>query len=103
MADDNEQGRPTENHQRRTKKHEQRLGDTGPSLCRPETGEAEMKVMSAAFLLVCVPLAVARSDEAYPKEKLAEFVVEKLDVTSIPPAIRPKQEKGKKRSAITDM
>ncbi len=62
-----------------------------------------MRVMSTAFLLVCVPLAVARSDEAYPKEKLAEFVVEKLDVTSIPPAIRPKQEKEKKRSAITDM
>jgi len=96
MADDNEQERPTENHQRRTEKHEQRLGDTGPSLCQPETGEAEMRVMSTAFLLVCVPLAVARSDEAYPKEKLAEFVVEKLDVTSIPPAIRPKQEKGKK-------
>jgi len=55
-----------------------------------------MKVMSGLFLLVCMPLAVAKSDEAYPKEKIAEFVVEKLDVTSIPPAIRPKQEKGKK-------
>ena len=55
-----------------------------------------MKVMSGVFLLVCVPLAVAKSDEAYPKEKVAEFVVEKLDVTSIPSAIRPKREKGKK-------
>jgi hypothetical protein len=55
-----------------------------------------MKVMSGVFLLVCMPLAVAKSDEAYPKEKVAEFVVEKLDVTSIPSAIRPKREKGKK-------
>ena len=32
----------------------------------------------------------------YPKEKMAEFVVEKLDVTTLPSAIRPKREKGKK-------
>ena len=55
-----------------------------------------MKVMSGALLLICMPLAVAKSDAAYPKEKIAEFVVEKLDVTSIPPAIAPKREKGKK-------
>ena len=55
-----------------------------------------MKVMSGVFLLVCTPLGVARSDKAYPKEKVTEFVVEKLDVTSIPPTIRPKREKGKK-------
>ena len=55
-----------------------------------------MKVMSGVFLLVCMPLGVAKSDNAYPKEKVAEFVVEKLDVTSIPSAIRPKREKGKK-------
>ena len=56
----------------------------------------KMKVMSGVFLLVCMPLAVAKNDKAYPKEKIAEFVVEKLDVTSIPSAIRPKREKGKK-------
>jgi hypothetical protein len=55
-----------------------------------------MKVMSGVFLLVCMPLGVAKSDKAYPKERVAEFVVEKLDVTSIPSAIRPKREKGKK-------
>jgi hypothetical protein len=54
-----------------------------------------MKVMSGVFLLVCMPLAVAKNDKAYPKEKIAEFVVEKLDVMSIPSAIRPKREKGK--------
>jgi hypothetical protein len=43
-----------------------------------------------------MPLAVAKSEKAYPKEKVAEFVVQKLDVTSMPFAIRPKREKGKK-------
>jgi len=55
-----------------------------------------MKLVSGVFLLVCMPLAVAQNDKAYPREKVAEFVVEKLDVTSIPSAIRPKREKGKK-------
>jgi len=55
-----------------------------------------MKVMSGVFLLMCMPLAAAKSDKAYPKEKVAEFVVGKLDVTSIPSAIGPKQVKGKK-------
>jgi len=55
-----------------------------------------MKVVSGVFLLVCMPLAVAKSDNAYPKEKVGEFVVAKLDVTTIPSAIRPKREKGKK-------
>jgi hypothetical protein len=62
-----------------------------------------MKVTSGVFLLVCTPLAMAKSDKAYPKEKVAEFVVEKLDVTSTPAAIRPKREKGEKGSAIMDM
>src|ERR1700686_2919264 len=55
-----------------------------------------MKLMSGIFLLMCLPLAVAKSNEAYPKEKIAEFVLEKLDVTSIPSPIGPKREKGKK-------
>ncbi len=55
-----------------------------------------MKVMSGVFLLMCMPLAAAKSGNAYPKEKVAEFVVDKLDVTSIPSAIRPKREKGEK-------
>ena len=55
-----------------------------------------MKVVSGLCLLVCMPLAAAKSDNAYPKEKLAEFVVDKLDLTSMPSAIQPKREKGKK-------
>src|ERR1700739_3305351 len=58
-----------------------------------------MKITSGVFLLVCASLAVAKSRDEYPKEKLAEFVVEKLDVTSIPSALRPKREKGKKTFA----
>src|SRR5258706_10895132 len=70
----------------------------GESIClyRPEARGAKMKAISGVFLLVCMPLGMAKSDNAYPKEKVAEFVVEKLDVTSIPSAIRPKREKGKK-------
>src|ERR1700732_2727455 len=55
-----------------------------------------MKVMFGVFLLVCLPPAVASNDRAYPKEKVAECVVAKLDVTSIPSAIQPKRKKGKK-------
>jgi len=29
-----------------------------------------MKTVSGVFLLVCMPLAVAKSDNAYPKEKV---------------------------------
>jgi hypothetical protein len=43
-----------------------------------------------------MPVAVANTDTAYPKEKVAEFVVEKMDVTSITSTILPKREKGKK-------
>lgn len=39
-------------------------------------------------------------DAPYPNEKLAAFVVEKLDVTSLPTVYRPKKQKGKK--TLTD-
>lgn len=55
-----------------------------------------MKVMCGVLLLAWMPQAVAKSEKAYPKEKVAEFVVQKLDVTSMPFAMRPKREKGKK-------
>ena len=35
----------------------------------------------------------------YPKERTTEFVIEKLDITSLPSAFRPKKEKGKKTLA----
>jgi hypothetical protein len=55
-----------------------------------------MKMMLGIMMLACVPVAVAETHYVYPNEKLAEFVVEKLDVTSFPSAIRPKLAKGKK-------
>jgi hypothetical protein len=54
-----------------------------------------MKMMLGVILLACVPAAVAEIHYSLPTEKLAEFVVEKLDVASIPPAIRPKLAHGK--------
>src|SRR5882762_4321254 len=55
-----------------------------------------MKVICGVLLLVWMPMAIAKNEKVYPKEKIAEFVVEKLDVTSMPVAIRLKREKGKK-------
>jgi hypothetical protein len=55
-----------------------------------------VKLLCGLIVLTCVPLALARNGAAYPKEKVAEFLVEKLDVTTFAPEIRPKPEKGKK-------
>ena len=49
--------------------------------------------------LCYTPLLFADNKADYPKEKIAEFVIEKLDVTSLPSAFRPKKEKGKKTFA----
>jgi hypothetical protein len=53
-------------------------------------------VLLAIMALSYVPVAVGGQNAAYPSEKVAEFVVAKLDVTSLPFAFRPKKEKGKK-------
>jgi hypothetical protein len=56
-----------------------------------------MKFLRRVMMLTCSAVAaLAGNDAPYRKEKVAEFVVEKLDVTTLPPAIRPKREKGKK-------
>ena len=55
--------------------------------------------MFAVAALAYAPLGTARENAAYPNEKLAAFVLEKLDVTSLPSSYRPKQEKGKKTFA----
>ena len=55
----------------------------------------KIEVILAVAALAHAPLAVARGKAAYPDEKLAAFVVEKLDVASLPAAYRPKKEKGK--------
>src|SRR6266567_6184702 len=60
------------------------------------------KVLLAVLALSYAPLVVAGNEAAYPKEKVAAFVVEKLDLTSLPSAFRPKKEKGRRHSRITD-
>jgi hypothetical protein len=54
------------------------------------------KSLLAIMALSYAPLAVAGNKAEYPNEKVAEFVIEKLDVTSLPSTFRPKKEKGKK-------
>jgi hypothetical protein len=56
-------------------------------------------VVFAVAALASAPLAFAEINGAYPKENVAAFIVEKLDVTSLPSTIRPKNEKGKKTLA----
>jgi len=55
-----------------------------------------MKLLYGAVVLACAPFVVAGNETVYPTEKVAAFVFEKVDVTSLPYAIRPKTVKGKK-------
>jgi hypothetical protein len=57
------------------------------------------KVLLAVVALSYSPLVVAGNEAAYPKENVAAFVVEKLDLTSLPSEFRPKKEKGRKTLA----
>jgi len=59
----------------------------------------KIEVTLAIGALACASVVMARETAAYPKEKVAAFVVEKLDVTSLPSAYRPKTVKGKKTLA----
>jgi hypothetical protein len=59
----------------------------------------KIKVVLALAALSHAPITVAGDKDVYPKEKVAEFIVEKLDVTTLPAALRPKKEKGKKTFA----
>jgi len=58
-----------------------------------------MKLVCGAIVLVCAPLLLAGNDAVYPTEKIAAFVFEKVDVTTLPSAIRPKPVKSKKTFA----
>ena len=60
----------------------------------------KLQASLAIAALAISPLAHARENAPYPHEKLAAFVIDKLDLTSLPSAYRPKKEKGKK--TITD-
>jgi hypothetical protein len=66
---------------------------------RKRSMKMKTKVLLAVVALSYAPLGVAGNKAEYPNEKVAEFVIEKLDVTSLPSAFRPKKEKGKKTFA----
>jgi hypothetical protein len=66
---------------------------------RKRSMKMKTKVLLAIVALSYAPLVVAGDEAAYPKEKVAAFVVEKLDLTSLPSALRPKKERGKKTFA----
>jgi hypothetical protein len=55
-----------------------------------------MKLLHGVLALAFAPLAWAANDAAYPTEKLAAFVFEKVDVATLPSAIRPKLVRNKK-------
>jgi hypothetical protein len=57
------------------------------------------KVLLVVVALSYVPLGLARNKTEYPNRNVVKFVVEKLDVTSLPSTFRPKKEKGKKTFA----
>jgi hypothetical protein len=61
--------------------------------------KVKTKVLLAVVALSYVPLGLAGNKAEYPNQKVAKFVVEKLDVTSLPSTFRPKKEKGKKTFA----
>ena len=59
----------------------------------------KLKLTWVVAVLSCAPLAIAGDKVAYPTENVAQFVLERLDVTSLPSAFRPKKEKAKKTFA----
>jgi hypothetical protein len=66
---------------------------------RKRSMKMKTKAVLAVVALSYAPLGVAGNKAEYPNAKVAEFVVEKLDVTSLPSTFRPKKEKGKKTFA----
>jgi hypothetical protein len=57
------------------------------------------KVLLTILILSYVPLGMAGNKTEYPNEKVAEFVINKLDVTSLPSGFWAKKVKGKKTFA----
>jgi hypothetical protein len=57
------------------------------------------KGLLAILILSYVPMGVAGNKTEYPNEKVAEFVINKLDVTSLPSGFWAKKVKGKKTFA----
>jgi len=83
------------------KRYWRRLQKKDPEKINDKKGAWKMntKLLMAVVALSYAPLVVAGNEAVYPKEKVVAFVVEKLDLTSLPSAFRSKKEKGKKTLA----
>lgn len=55
-----------------------------------------MKMLCGMIALATASVAVANNTASYPKDQVTKFVVENLDVTTLPSGIRPKRDHGKK-------
>jgi hypothetical protein len=55
-----------------------------------------MKILWGMIVLATASTTLANNTASYPKGQVAQFVVEKLDVTTLPSGIGPKHDHGKK-------
>ena len=55
-----------------------------------------MKILLGMIALASASVALANNTASYPKDKVTAYVVENLDVTTLPSGIRPKSDHGKK-------
>jgi hypothetical protein len=55
-----------------------------------------MKMLCGIIALATASAAVANNTASLPKDKVTKYVVENLDVTTLPSGIRPKPDHGKK-------
>ena len=55
-----------------------------------------MKMLCGMIALASASVALANNTASFPKDKVTKYVVEKLDVTTLPSGLRPKRDHGKK-------
>jgi hypothetical protein len=55
-----------------------------------------MKMLCGMIALASASVAVANNAPSLPKDKITKYVVENLDVTTLPSGLRPKPDHGKK-------
>lgn len=63
------------------------------------TGKKTVELILAAALLGYLPSTFAGERASYPTERVATFIVDNLDVASLPSLFQIKKEKGKKTFA----
>jgi hypothetical protein len=55
-----------------------------------------MKILCGMIALASASAVLANNTASYPKDQVTKFVVQNLDVTTLPPGIGPKHYHGKK-------